>query len=123
MKKLLMTAATLVALAIPATAFADYTLPAVPKNFQGVWICNVGSTIIGTDTVSYGSPLKLISIVPGDEELNTITVKWVPPNSVRGVVVAAVWKLIKLNGQQFLMEINEESPTSASLCLKKDFVR
>jgi hypothetical protein len=110
-------AAAALLLAVTSSVSAD--LPAVPKQFQGTWVCNTApaTTTIGADTVSFGSPLKLISIVPGDEELNTIIVKWTPPNSA--AVVVAIWKLVKLNGRQFLMDINEESPTSASLCVKK----
>jgi hypothetical protein len=123
MKKLMYACMAIIALG--NIAMADYTLPAVPKKFQGAWICVTAGgaptppTTIGTNTVSFGGPsdkLKLISIEPGDEELNTVIVKWLPNP---GASVTEVWILIKLNGQQFLMEINYESPTSATLCLKK----
>jgi hypothetical protein len=112
MTKLLLTTAVLALLG--SAAHADYTLPAVPKKFQGTWVCNSGPQTIGANTVNFGGPndkLKLISIVPGDEELNTIVVKWSTPG-----VIEMVWKLVKLNGKQFLMDINAESSTSASLC-------
>jgi hypothetical protein len=117
-KRLFLISAAL--LALTSAANADYTLPAVPKKFQGAWICAIGPTTIGTNTVSFGGPsdkLKLISIVPGDEELNTVIVKWTNPGTPG--VIAMVWKLIKLNGQQFLMDMNAESPVSATLCLKR----
>ena len=120
MKKLMYPCMAIIALG--NIAMADYTLPAVPKKFQGAWICAGGGapTTIGTNTVSFGGPsdkLKLISIEPGDEELNTVIVKWLPNPGAS--VTAKVWILIKLNGQQFLMDINYESPTSATLCLKR----
>jgi hypothetical protein len=101
-------------------AMADYKLPAVPKKFQGAWVCSGGPLTIGANTVSHGGPkdsLKLISIEPGDEELDTVIVKWSTNPGVN--VIAMVWKLVKLNGQQALMDINYESPTSATLCLKR----
>jgi hypothetical protein len=52
-------------------------------------------TTIGTNTVSFGGPsdkLKLISIEPGDEELNTVIVKWLPNPGAS--VTAKVWILI-----------------------------
>jgi hypothetical protein len=118
MTKILILAAAL--LASTSMAFADYTLPSMPKKFQGTWTCAVGPTTIGANSVSFGSGynnLKLFSIVPGDEELNTVIVKWLP--NPGALVVASVWKLVKFNGRQFLMDINEESPSSATLCLKK----
>ena len=101
-------------------AIADYTLAAVPKKFQGVWVCIGGPLAIGATTVSFGDPkdsIKLISIEPGDEELNTLVVKWSTNPGVN--VIAKVWRLVKLSGQPVLMDINYESPTSATLCLRK----
>ena len=77
-------------IALGNVAMADYTLLAVPKKFQGAWICaECGDpTTIGTNTVSFGGPsdrLKMICIVPGDEELNTVTVKWTPNPGARVV--------------------------------------
>jgi hypothetical protein len=106
-------------------AMADYTLPAVPKKFQAAWICAEGGapTTISTNTVSFGGPsdkLKLISIEPGDEELNTVIVKWSTNPGVN--VIAKIWKLIKLNGQQFLMDVNYESPTFSNALLEKKVI-
>jgi hypothetical protein len=118
MKKLMYACMAITALG--NIAIADYTLPAVPKKFQGVWVCIDGPLTIGANTVSYGGPkdsLKLISIEPGDEELNTVIVKWSTNPGVN--VIAMVWKLVKLNGQPVLMDINYESPTSATLCSKR----
>ena len=57
-------------IALGNSAMAGFTLPAVPKKFQGAWVCVVGPLTIGASTVSHGGPkdsLKLISIEPGDE--------------------------------------------------------
>jgi hypothetical protein len=99
MKKLMYACMAIIALG--NIAMAEYTLPAVPKKFQGAWICAEGGApmTIGTNTVSFVGPSdkpKLISIEPGDEELNTVIVKWLPNPGAR--VTAAVWKLIKKKG-------------------------
>jgi hypothetical protein len=61
--------------------------------------------------------LKLISIEPGDEELNRVVVKWSTNPGVN--VIATVWHVIKVNGRQALISVNEEAPTSNTLYLKK----
>lgn len=83
----------------------------MPKKLQGTWSGAEGGapTIIGANAVSFGDfKLKLINIVPGDEELNTLTVKWLA--NPAALVVDNVWKLVKFNGQQFLMDMNAECP-------------
>jgi hypothetical protein len=102
----------------PATA--DYSLPAMPKKFQGTWTEAQDTTcplFINANTVSHCSPngkLKLVSIQPGDEELNTVTVTWLAPFPIK-----VIYRLIKSGGRPALVSVNAESPTSIQLFWKK----
>jgi hypothetical protein len=102
------------------TAMADYSLPSMPKKFQGTWIDAESSTcplFITANTVSHCSPngkLKLISIQPGDKELNTVNVTWLAPFPIK-----AVYRLINSGGRWALVSVNPESPTSIGLFWKK----
>ena len=118
LKRLICTGVAIFALGNIAMA----ELPAVPKKFQGTWIDvdGGGSMTIGANTVSSGGPsdkLKLIRIEPADEDLNRLVVKWSTNPGVNAI--AAVWHLIKVNGRQALIDVNEEAPTSNTLYLKK----
>ena len=120
MKKLIYACMAIIALG--NIAMADFTLPAVPKQFQGTWtdVDGGGSMTIGANTVSFGGSsdkLKLISIEPGDEELNRVIVKF--STNPRVNVTATVWHLIKVNGREILIDANEQSPTSKTLYLKR----
>jgi hypothetical protein len=109
MTKLLATAAMLAALCTPA--LADYSLPSIPKKFQGVWLeANAKDcpTFITANTVSFCNPnnkLKLVSVVPHDEELNTVVVTWLAPAPIK-----MVYKLINSGGRQALVTVNAEYP-------------
>ena len=118
MKTLLATVAAAMLMSTAATA--DYSLPAMPKKFQGTWIEAESPTcplFINANTVSHCSPngkLRLVSIEPGDEELNTVTITWLAPFPIK-----VVYRLIKSGGRQALVSVNAESPTSIGLFWKK----
>jgi hypothetical protein len=118
MKTLLATVAA--AMLISTAAMADYSLPSMPKKFQGTWTDAESPTcplFINANTVSHCSPngkLRLVSIEPGDEELNTVTVTWLAPFPIK-----SVYRLIKSGGRQALVSVNAESPTSIGLFWKK----
>jgi hypothetical protein len=120
MKKLMYACMAIIALG--NIAMADLVLPAVPKKFQGTWtdVYGGGSMTIDANTVSFGGfsdKLKLISIEPGDEERNRVIVKWSTNPGVN--VTATVWHLIRVNGREVLFDVNEQSPSSKTLYLKR----
>lgn len=104
--------ATVAMFATPAPAASDFSLPTMPKKFQGVWFdAEDGNTcplFINANSVSHcnrSDPLKLVKIEPGDEELNTVIVTWRSPHPV-----SKVYKLVKSGGRQGLIDVNAESP-------------
>src|SRR5262245_32636075 len=110
--KTILLAATMLASAMSAAA-ADYSLPAMPKKFQGVWAEAKGGScplFINANTASHCDPsgkLKLLKIEPGDEELNTVTVTWVSGLSKTRVV----YKVIKDGNRKALVSVNADDPT------------
>ena len=102
----------------PATA--EYSEPAMPKKFQGTWIEAQDTTcplFINANTVSHCTPhdkLKLVSIMPGNEEFSAVIVTWLAPFPVK-----VIYRLIKSGGRQALVSVNAESPTSIQLFWKK----
>lgn len=97
-------------------AMADYPLPAIPKSFQGAW-ANVegGSMVVGRNTVSYGDPLRLLSIRPCSEELTCVDITWSAGMSKSEIY----FRLIKVNGRQALITVNADQPSQSSLYFKR----
>ena len=112
----LLIAATALAL-VTATAMADYSLPAMPKAFQGTWADAEGGLgiTIGHNTVSFGEPLRLLSIKPCDEELRCVNIKWAAGKSTTEMY----FRLIKIDKRQAVISVNAQAPSFSSLYLKR----
>jgi len=113
MKTLFTTATFTVALLGQAHAQAGETVPA---KFQGTWASAESKSdtpiTIGANSISLKPSTKcnITSVMPGNEELTAIIIRWTCPETPTMRPVEMVLKLTKVNGQEMLLQTNTECP-------------
>jgi|SRR5271157_1532752 len=89
----------------------------MPKKFTGDWI-SLGDfhdhMKVGAWNIDFGSSFigDIISVVPGDESGTKVVVKY---ENAPHADVGMVLYLIKVNGRETLIGVNENSPTNISV--------